>query len=134
MVHCGLAFVSSSLSMKSMEGYILFHLFLVLQVFGRETLSVSIKCSYRGESTGNDGKFLCMGQQLSSCDKGGVKVSSEKNRTGRFSLSDDAPAGVFTVTITDLREEDSGTYWCGEESFGSSIYTEVHLHVSKGKR
>ncbi|XP_036413758.1 uncharacterized protein LOC118798429 [Colossoma macropomum] len=73
-----------------------------------------------------------MGQQLSSCDKGGVKVSSEKNRTDRFSLSDDAPAGVFTVTITDLREEDSGTYWCGEESLGSSIYTEVYLHVSKG--
>ncbi|XP_036413118.1 polymeric immunoglobulin receptor-like [Colossoma macropomum] len=104
----------------------------VLQVFGQETLSVSIKCSYRGESTESDGKFLCMGQQLSSCEKGGVKVSSEKNRTGRFSLSDDAPAGVFTVTITDLREEDSGTYWCGEESFGSTIYTEVHLHVSKG--
>ncbi|XP_017538962.2 polymeric immunoglobulin receptor-like isoform X1 [Pygocentrus nattereri] len=104
----------------------------VLQVFGRETLSVSIECSYRGESPESDGKFLCMGQQLASCDKGGVKVSSEKNRTGRFSLSDDAPAGVFTVTITDLREEDSGTYWCGEESFGSSIYTEVHLQVMKG--
>ncbi|KAL7845212.1 hypothetical protein AOLI_G00234040 [Acnodon oligacanthus] len=104
----------------------------VLQVFGRETLSVSVECSSRGESTESAGKFLCMGQQLASCDKGGVKVSSEKNRTGRFSLSDDAPAGVFTVAITDLREEDSGTYWCGEESFGSSIYTEVHLHVSKG--
>ncbi|KAL6482327.1 hypothetical protein MHYP_G00104070 [Metynnis hypsauchen] len=104
----------------------------VLQVFGRETLSVSIECSYRGESAESDGKFLCMGQQPASCDKGGVKVSSEKNRTGRFSLRDDAPAGVFTVTITDLREEDSGTYWCGEESFGSSIYNEVHLHVSKG--
>uniref|UniRef100_A0AAR2JPH5 Polymeric immunoglobulin receptor-like n=1 Tax=Pygocentrus nattereri TaxID=42514 RepID=A0AAR2JPH5_PYGNA len=104
----------------------------VLQVFGRETLSVSIECSYRGESPESDGKFLCMGQQLASCDKGGVKVSSEKNRTGRFSLSNDAPAGVFTVTITDLREEDSGTYWCGEESLGSSIYTEVHLHVSNG--
>ncbi|KAL6482332.1 hypothetical protein MHYP_G00104120 [Metynnis hypsauchen] len=104
----------------------------VLQVFGRETLSVSIECSYRGEPAESDGKFLCMGQQPASCDKGGVKVSSEKNRTGRFSLRDDAPAGVFTVTITDLREEDSGTYWCGEESFGSSIYTEVHLQVSKG--
>ncbi|KAL6482305.1 hypothetical protein MHYP_G00103850 [Metynnis hypsauchen] len=104
----------------------------VLQVFGRETLSVSIECSYRGASAESDGKFLCMGQQPASCDKGGAKVSSEKNRTGRFSLRDDAPAGVFTVTITDLREEDSGTYWCGEESFGSSIYTEVHLQVMKG--
>ncbi|KAL7845226.1 hypothetical protein AOLI_G00234180 [Acnodon oligacanthus] len=104
----------------------------VLRVFGRETLSVSVECSSRGESTESAGKFLCMGQQLASCDKGGVKVSSEKNRTGRFSLSDDAPAGVFTVAITDLREEDSGTYWCGEESFGSFIYTEVHLQVMKG--
>ena len=73
-----------------------------------------------------------MGPQPSICEKGGVKVSSVNDRNGRFSLNDNASAGAFTVTITDLKVEDSGTYWCGEESFGSTIYTKVHLQVMKG--
>ncbi|KAL7852106.1 hypothetical protein SRHO_G00178910 [Serrasalmus rhombeus] len=31
----------------------------------------------------------------------------------RFSLDDDTAARVFTITITDLRAEDGGRYWCG---------------------
>ncbi|KAI4892578.1 hypothetical protein NFI96_013853 [Prochilodus magdalenae] len=103
-----------------------------LQVTGREAVSISIQCRYRGESTEGNGRVFCMGPQPSICEKGGVKVSSENDRNGRFSLSDKASAGAFTVTITDLRVEDSGTYWCGEESFGSTIYTKVHLQVMKG--
>ncbi len=30
----------------------------------------------------------------------------------RFSLTDDTTARVFTVSITDLRTEDEGRYWC----------------------
>ncbi|XP_072513207.1 polymeric immunoglobulin receptor isoform X2 [Salminus brasiliensis] len=97
-----------------------------LHVLGREALNVSINCSSRTDSEKNKGKFFCMGQELSSCGHEGVKVSSETNRSGRFSLSEDASAGAFRVTITDLREEDSGMYWCG-----SSIYTRVHLQVTK---
>ncbi|KAL0149085.1 hypothetical protein M9458_055610, partial [Cirrhinus mrigala] len=48
---------------------------------------------------------------------------------GRFSLTDETSAGVFTVNINNLRAEDSGKYWCGEENSGSFILTEVHLHV-----
>uniref|UniRef100_A0A673M8R6 Immunoglobulin V-set domain-containing protein n=1 Tax=Sinocyclocheilus rhinocerous TaxID=307959 RepID=A0A673M8R6_9TELE len=33
--------------------------------------------------------------------------------------------GVFTVNITDLREEDSGIYWCG-----AHVITKVHLNVA----
>ncbi|XP_048105030.1 uncharacterized protein LOC125298372 [Alosa alosa] len=34
----------------------------------------------------------------------------------RFSLRDEPTSGVFTVTITDLRAEDAGIYWCAEWS------------------
>ncbi|XP_072513072.1 polymeric immunoglobulin receptor-like [Salminus brasiliensis] len=102
-----------------------------LHVLGREALNISINCSSRTDSETNKGKFFCMGQELSSCVHEGVKVSSETNRSGRFSLSEDASAGAFRVTITDLREEDSGMYWCGEENSGFAIYTRVHLQVMK---
>ncbi|KAL0202112.1 hypothetical protein M9458_000130, partial [Cirrhinus mrigala] len=45
------------------------------------------------------------------CVKDGVSL--ETIRDDRFSFSDEASTGVFTVNITDLREEDSGIYWCG---------------------
>ncbi|KAG9262805.1 polymeric immunoglobulin receptor-like [Astyanax mexicanus] len=105
-----------------------------LRVIGREALNVSISCTSSrtiDSKKKNNGKFFCMGKHPSSCDQDGVKVSSERNRRGRFSLSDDASSGIFTVSITDLREEDSGTYWCGEESSASAIYTKVHLLVTK---
>uniref|UniRef100_A0A671NGS1 Immunoglobulin V-set domain-containing protein n=1 Tax=Sinocyclocheilus anshuiensis TaxID=1608454 RepID=A0A671NGS1_9TELE len=41
------------------------------------------------------------------------KFSLETIRDDRFSFSEEASTGVFTVNITDLREEDSGIYWCG---------------------
>ncbi|KAL1281397.1 hypothetical protein QQF64_000200 [Cirrhinus molitorella] len=40
--------------------------------------------------------------------------------------SDEASTGVFTVNITDLREEDSGIYWCG-----APVITKVHLNVKR---
>ncbi|MCI4394023.1 hypothetical protein PGIGA_G00164170, partial [Pangasianodon gigas] len=47
----------------------------------------------------------------------------------RFSLYDDTTAKVFTVTITDLRPEDKGTYWCAIERTGLDIYTQILLLV-----
>ncbi|XP_053332453.1 CMRF35-like molecule 1 [Clarias gariepinus] len=40
-------------------------------------------------------------------------------------------ARVFTVTITDLRPEDEGTYWCAIEKTWHDKYTEILLLVEK---
>uniref|UniRef100_A0A668TQE0 Immunoglobulin domain-containing protein n=1 Tax=Oreochromis aureus TaxID=47969 RepID=A0A668TQE0_OREAU len=36
---------------------------------------------------------------------------------------------TFSVTISDLKEDDSGTYWCGIERVGLDTYNQVTLTV-----
>lgn len=84
---------------------------------------VSIKCKHHEEHQ----KFFCKGHQVSKCVKDGVSL--ERIRDDGLSLSDEASTGVFTVNITDLRQEDSGIYWCG-----SDVITKVHINIRRGKR
>uniref|UniRef100_A0A8C1ZKC0 Ig-like domain-containing protein n=1 Tax=Cyprinus carpio TaxID=7962 RepID=A0A8C1ZKC0_CYPCA len=79
---------------------------------------VSIQCKHQDE----DQKSFCKAHEASMCVKDGVSL--EMIIDDRFSFSDEASAGVFTVNITDLREEDSGIYWCG-----AHITTKVTLTV-----
>ncbi len=83
---------------------------------------VSIQCKHHDE----DQKSFCKAHEASMCVKDGVSL--ETIRDDRFSFSDEASTGVFTVNITDLREEDSGIYWCG-----AHVITKVNLTVKKGK-
>ncbi len=78
-------------------------------------------------------KYFCRGQWSGCTDQ--IKTE-EKNKwvdSGRFSLYDDTTAAVFTVTIRDLSERDSDTYWCGTERTGKDLYTEVNLKVLTGE-
>ncbi|XP_050958062.1 polymeric immunoglobulin receptor-like [Labeo rohita] len=79
---------------------------------------VSIQCKHQDE----DQKSFCKAHEASMCVKDGVSL--ETIRDDRFSFSDEASTGVFTVNITDLREEDSGIYWCG-----AHVITKVNLSV-----
>ncbi|RXN09277.1 polymeric immunoglobulin receptor-like protein [Labeo rohita] len=89
--------------------------------------SASISCKYiRNQNRG----FFCRGDQINICVRDGVRVSSNNRINGRFSLTDETSAGVFTVNISNLTAEDFGKYWCGEENSGSFILTGVHLHVN----
>uniref|UniRef100_A0A8C1W2H6 Ig-like domain-containing protein n=1 Tax=Cyprinus carpio TaxID=7962 RepID=A0A8C1W2H6_CYPCA len=90
--------------------------------------SASISCKHIRNQTQ---RFFCRGDQPSICIRDGVLVSSNNRINGRFSLTEETSAGVFTVKISDLREEDSGKYWCGEEISGSFIFTEVQLHLTR---
>ncbi|XDV16840.1 hypothetical protein PO909_016370 [Leuciscus waleckii] len=92
--------------------------------------SVSISCKNVRTQTQ---RLFCRGDQPNICVRDGVRVSSNTRTNGRFSLTDETSAGVFTVNISNLTEEDSGKYWCAEETSGSFVFTEVHLHVTQGK-
>ncbi len=92
--------------------------------------SASISCKH---IRNHNQRFFCRGDEPNICVRDGVRVSSSNSTNGRFSLTEETSAGVFTVKISDLRAEDSGKYWCGEESSGSFVFTEVQLHVNGGK-
>ncbi|KAF4118112.1 hypothetical protein G5714_000163 [Onychostoma macrolepis] len=104
------------------------YLFTHLMVIMNEELNltkyegddVSIQCKHHDE----DQKSFCKAHEASMCVKDGVSL--ETIRDDRFSFSDEASTGVFTVNITDLREEDSGIYWCG-----AHVTTRVSLTVKK---
>ncbi|KAL7845255.1 hypothetical protein AOLI_G00234470 [Acnodon oligacanthus] len=99
-------------------------------VTGHRGQSVQIKCPYdSGYETYM--KYLCRGE----CSIWGTKdvpVQSGSAEDQRFSLDDDTAARVFTITITDLRPEDGGTYWCGilRSYLIPDIYAEILLLVN----
>uniref|UniRef100_A0A671NHD1 Immunoglobulin domain-containing protein n=1 Tax=Sinocyclocheilus anshuiensis TaxID=1608454 RepID=A0A671NHD1_9TELE len=85
-----------------------------------------IRCPYESGYESNP-KYFCKGES-----KFGNKVIMVKSgslaKYQRFSLSDDTTARVFTVTITDLRTEDAGQYWCAvERTLPDSIFVVIPL-------
>ncbi|KAI4904671.1 hypothetical protein NFI96_001895, partial [Prochilodus magdalenae] len=81
-------------------------------------------------------KYLCRGK-CSTLPWGTKDIPVQSGSTAkdqRFSLDDHTAARVFTITITDLRPEDGGTYWCGiqKSNLLPDIYTEVLLLVTLG--
>ncbi|XP_077052853.1 CMRF35-like molecule 3 isoform X3 [Siphateles boraxobius] len=104
-----------------------------MSVTGYSGGGVTITCKYDEEYKGNK-KYFCKGQWSVCTDT----IKTDKKHTwvndGRFSLYDDTSSSVFTVTIRDLREEDSGTYYCAVERTGIDPHTEVNLKVLTGQK
>ncbi|RXN11632.1 polymeric immunoglobulin receptor-like protein [Labeo rohita] len=101
-----------------------------ISVTGYSGGGVIITCRYDREYTDN-AKYFCRGLWTTTCSD--LIKTEEKEKwvdKGRFSLYDDISAAVFTVTIRDLSEQDSGTYQCGVDKSGQTdSYTEVNLKV-----
>ncbi|KAF5889988.1 CMRF35-like molecule 1 isoform X1, partial [Clarias magur] len=100
----------------------------VTTVTGYRGRSVQINCTY---TSGYEKitKYLCRG----GCSVVRIKDvpvdSKSPAKDSRFSLYDDTTAKVFTVTITDLRPEDEGTYWCAIGGTWRDTYTKILLLV-----
>ncbi|XP_060774361.1 polymeric immunoglobulin receptor-like [Neoarius graeffei] len=105
---------------------------------------LNISCKYP-ESIRSGPKFLCKTklQQAAYFYKESVKESiKDGNGTdsvewlGEFSLYDDRPKQIFTVSIRNVTEQDSGEYWCGAEAawttdHGYKVYfTRINLIVT----
>ncbi|RXN33112.1 polymeric immunoglobulin receptor-like protein [Labeo rohita] len=100
-----------------------------ISVTGYSGGGVVITCRYYEGYTGN-AKCFCKGQWSECTDQIRTNTKNKWVDNGRFSLYDDTRAAVFTVTIRDLSERDSDTYYCGTERTGYDLYTEVNLKVS----
>ncbi len=104
-----------------------------ISVTGYSGGGVRIKCRYNRNYTDNE-KYFCRGQRSECTDQIKTKTKNKWVDSERFSLYDDTTAAVFTVTIRDLSEQDSGTYYCGTDiSWDKDSYTEVNLKVITGE-
>uniref|UniRef100_A0A8C2FGI7 CMRF35-like molecule 1 n=1 Tax=Cyprinus carpio TaxID=7962 RepID=A0A8C2FGI7_CYPCA len=96
-------------------------------VTGHRGESLNIRCTYESGYESNS-KYLCKG----ACKIGNKVIlvkSGSPAEDQRFSLSDARTARVFTVTITELRQEDAGQYWCGVERTLIDVYSEILVLV-----
>ncbi|XDV16518.1 hypothetical protein PO909_016194 [Leuciscus waleckii] len=75
------------------------------------------------------------GSVTSWINKNIMVKSGSPAKDERFSLTDDTTARVFTVTITDLRTEDEGQYWCVVRRTVPlpDLYSEILLLVKLNK-
>ncbi|KAL7852117.1 hypothetical protein SRHO_G00179020 [Serrasalmus rhombeus] len=102
-------------------------------VTGYRGQSVQIRCPYSFLYKTSI-KYLCRGECSALWRTKVIPVQSGSAEDQRFSLDDDTAARVFTITITDLRAEDGGTYWCGVKRPKPlpDLYTEILLLVEQG--
>ncbi|XP_061866913.1 CMRF35-like molecule 5 [Colius striatus] len=77
--------------------------------------SLSVNCTYQARYKKNP-KFWCTPRFRPFTCADDIVITEELQptaRQGRFSIRDDWERRVFTVTVKDLAESDSGTYRCG---------------------
>ncbi|XP_048054304.1 CMRF35-like molecule 7 [Megalobrama amblycephala] len=87
---------------------------------------VEIRCPYESEYETHK-KYLCRGKcPIHNKD---IPVESGSAKDERFSLTDNTTALSFTITITDLRSEDKGQYWCAVKRTGYDVFTEIILEI-----
>ncbi|XP_051742167.1 CMRF35-like molecule 8 isoform X3 [Ctenopharyngodon idella] len=103
-------------------------------VTGHRGERVEIRCSYESGYESNS-KYFCKGECIIGFKNIMVKSGSAA-KDERFSLTDDTTNRVFTVTITDLRTEDEGQYWCAVKRTLSltDVYSEILLQIKQDKK
>ncbi|KAI5614554.1 polymeric immunoglobulin receptor-like isoform X2, partial [Silurus asotus] len=99
---------------------------------------LNINCKYP-QSFRNHAKFLCKRLQPAACVYSESVTESRKDvNVGKFSLYDDRTEQIFTVSIRNVAEQDSGEYWCGAEAAWTSdhgykvYFTQISLTVTDG--
>ncbi|XP_070336114.1 CMRF35-like molecule 5 isoform X3 [Odocoileus virginianus] len=98
-------------------------------VRGVEQASLTVRCRY---DPGYESylKWWCRGADWGSCRIMVKTTESEKEvKKGRVSIKDDWKDRSLTVTMEKLRLDDSDTYWCGIEKFGTDLGNRVEVTI-----
>ncbi|XP_070336111.1 CMRF35-like molecule 5 isoform X1 [Odocoileus virginianus] len=101
-------------------------------VRGVEQASLTVRCRY---DPGYESylKWWCRGADWGSCRIMVKTTESEKEvKKGRVSIKDDWKDRSLTVTMEKLRLDDSDTYWCGIEKFGTDLGNRVEVTIDPG--
>ncbi|XP_054460441.1 polymeric immunoglobulin receptor-like [Anoplopoma fimbria] len=95
-----------------------------------EESSVSVSCQYESKYQ-NNLKYICSGNQPSTCLVKAI-ITSDNQQTGQFRLTDDKVSRTFTVTITGLTQDNSGSYLCGVHgNTGLDVFSAFELEVKE---
>lgn len=95
---------------------------------------VTIKC----ENLYTEVNFIWFKQSFGKFPQEVVKQVDKRNRygaqfnDGRFSISEDKK--TFNLNIKEIKEEDSGTYFCAEELNSSLYFSSGTVLVVEGKQ
>uniref|UniRef100_A0A672HIW3 Immunoglobulin domain-containing protein n=1 Tax=Salarias fasciatus TaxID=181472 RepID=A0A672HIW3_SALFA len=96
------------------------HNYNTIVVTAVEGQEVEIKCVH--SNAASNVKYFCS----RPCGDEDVLVTSKRpHKDGKFRIRD--KGNTFYVTVSKLRLEDSGTYWCGIERVGVDTYTQVDI-------
>uniref|UniRef100_A0A3Q1AI13 Immunoglobulin subtype domain-containing protein n=1 Tax=Amphiprion ocellaris TaxID=80972 RepID=A0A3Q1AI13_AMPOC len=88
--------------------------------------SISIPCLYEQKYSDNV-KYLCKGNVWILCKI--VIATNQQPCSGRFCISDDTKQGIFTVTITNLTDEDK-FFWCAVKILLPDVHQYFELSVT----
>nr|CAR82065.1 TPA: putative NILT1 leukocyte receptor precursor [Danio rerio] len=100
-------------------------------VSGHRGEKLDIRCSYESGYESNS-KYFCKGK----CNYGTRNIIVESGspaKDERFFMNDNKESRVFTITITDLRTDDAGQYWCGVRRSLTDVYSKVLLNVKQNQ-
>ncbi|XP_066516658.1 CMRF35-like molecule 8 [Hoplias malabaricus] len=111
-----------------------------ISVTGHTGERVNATCKYP-EFMRSYPKFFCRRVSSGECFYNtAVKASGEWLNQGKYSLHENRVKNTLSVIISDVREGDSGEYWCGSESGwesdqGYKLYiTNITLTVTKQRQ
>ncbi|XP_073905008.1 CMRF35-like molecule 5 [Castor canadensis] len=99
------------------------------KVSGLERGSLTVQCHYTS-SWKTYKKWWCRGANWESCQVLVTTSGSEQEvKEDRVSIKDDQKKFLFTVTMEDLRRDDTDMYWCGIERIGIDLGVKVNVII-----
>ncbi|XP_035763568.1 polymeric immunoglobulin receptor-like [Neolamprologus brichardi] len=99
-------------------------------VHSYEGYSESISCPYDSQYQ-NNFKYICRGNRPSTCLQQAL-ITSNKRENGRFRLDDEKMLRKFTVAISNLTQNDSGSYLCGvQRNSDLDVFSAIELKVKE---
>lgn len=102
-----------------------------------EGRSVTVPCHYDPQYAGYV-KYWCQGRLREICTslaRTDTLLSANSQGEEKVTIFDDAVQQVFTVTMRNVKEGDTGWYWCGVEVGGmwtADVTASLHIEVIHG--
>ena len=102
-------------------------------VRGVEQGSLTVRCRY-DPGYERHVKWWCRGAAWNNCPFIVKTTGSEKEvKKDRVSIRDNQKDRSFTITMEELRLDDTDTYWCGIERTGTDLGNTVEVTIDPGK-